>query len=170
MRKAFTLIELLVCVSIVALLLGLLLPAVFAAREAAREAQCKSNLHQVGIAVETCMGRHGKLPLVLTLNSNVGKLLCPTAVGLGESFANYRQVRYGNTDKYLVEQFGVASDLIVIAEDFMPVHAEGRYTPYGRMALFLGGHVRLTRDGDYGLSGVVGAPPAPVEEGGEDDE
>jgi len=46
-RNAFTLIELLVVISIIALLIAILLPALGAAREAARDTQCKSNLHQL---------------------------------------------------------------------------------------------------------------------------
>jgi prepilin-type N-terminal cleavage/methylation domain-containing protein/prepilin-type processing-associated H-X9-DG protein len=71
-RRGFTLIELLVVIAIIAVLISLLLPAVQAAREAARRTQCVNNMKQMGLAFANYESSVGSFPMTSVLVPGTG--------------------------------------------------------------------------------------------------
>lgn len=106
-RQGFTLVELLVVISIIGVLVSLLLPAVQAAREAGRRAQCQNNLRQIALALHNYQGTYRTFPSGSMHSQPIGNLpwvgtyswgMMMLALPFIEQSAAYETVDFTTTD------------------------------------------------------------------------
>ena len=102
-RPGFTLVELLVVITIIGILIALLLPAVQAAREAARRSQCSNNLKQLGLALHNYEQTHKCMPIgarIGGMNSGWGTSFYVGLLPYFEQGTIFEKWPWGPTDGY----------------------------------------------------------------------
>lgn len=98
-RDGFTLVELLVVIAIIGVLVGLLLPAVQSAREAARRMSCQNNMKQIGLAVHNYHSTFDRFPTVDANGSLSGGSVFTSVLPMIEQGVAFEQYDFalGNT-------------------------------------------------------------------------
>jgi prepilin-type N-terminal cleavage/methylation domain-containing protein len=111
-RRAFTLIELLVTIAIIALLIGLIFPAVQSARESARRLACQANLKQIGIGLQNYLTSCSVFPFGVGADKD----------GLVASIASSGNRRYSAHSQLLpyIEQTALYNSLNFWVQPFFP--------------------------------------------------
>ncbi len=135
--NGFTLIELLVVISIIALLVGILLPALGAAREAARSSVCLSNERQVGLAIMSYATDNKDFVVRNSYSSTVVKNFWVSSTGVEWYWTSTLAIHgYGAERKmYKCPSFATAENVsdytILVADMDDPADSRWRDTDYG---------------------------------------
>jgi prepilin-type N-terminal cleavage/methylation domain-containing protein/prepilin-type processing-associated H-X9-DG protein len=127
-RSAFTLIELLVVIAIIGVLIGLLLPSVQAAREAARRSQCVNNLKQMGLALHQYHETHGAFPPAYLVAFGPNTIHAPNDPDTGDAGPGWA---YGTMMLPYLEQGPLYQSLNVNLPCWAPSNATGVVTSIG---------------------------------------
>ncbi len=108
-RAAFTLVEVLVVVAIIGVLIALLLPAVNSARESGRSAQCKNNLHQLGLAYNHVGTERSSEEPTVAMASRWITTLLPSVENIADTYfcPDDRERRQSDSDKNSITSEGV---------------------------------------------------------------
>jgi prepilin-type N-terminal cleavage/methylation domain-containing protein/prepilin-type processing-associated H-X9-DG protein len=135
-KPGFTLVELLVVIGIIAVLLGLLLPALNKAREAARAAQCLSNLRQITNAT------------IMFANDHNGLMPCGATWSIYK-FSDYREIAYKQVTSDTDPEIEASSDWIAWSRHLDPVTNIPNSNPdqnitYSALAKYMGHPLKIT--------------------------
>ena len=125
LSRAFTLIELLAVIGIIALLMGLFIPAVQSVRESVRQAQCKANLRQIGIALNTYHSVHD--------------MFTPDHLRTGRSYSSNSASEHQFLLPYIDQEplYNSINQAFVNFEDVETPYVENRTSRNTRVAIYL---------------------------------
>jgi prepilin-type N-terminal cleavage/methylation domain-containing protein/prepilin-type processing-associated H-X9-DG protein len=160
-RRGLTLIELLVVIGIIGVLAGLVLPAVQAAREASRRAQCKNNLHQILAAIHEFDSAQGGFPppyraQTLQLNQSNDKVFSLHCLLLPylEQGDLYNSINFllpssglANLEQYHLTAASHRVAAFLCPSD--PGQMQGPLAPVSYRACLGNGEIVMRRDGSY---------------------
>jgi prepilin-type N-terminal cleavage/methylation domain-containing protein/prepilin-type processing-associated H-X9-DG protein len=140
-RHGFTLIELLVVIAVIGALIALLLPAVQAAREAARRMSCTNNLKQIGLATQSHHEATGSLPAARTVVDEDSTMA------------------YGSTLLVLLPRIEQAAILVQYDPEAGILDSKNEHVATTRIPVYLCPSMVETREvPDFECSGEFGAP------------
>ncbi|MGL4594019.1 MAG: DUF1559 domain-containing protein [Thermoguttaceae bacterium] len=140
-KKGFTLVELLVVIAIIGVLIALLLPAVQAAREAARRMQCTNQLKQIGLALHNFHDTNERFPCgtydpiwrsykkKTTPNNPVGNTHMYTFLSLILPFVEQQSV-YNNLQSYVEAQAAADADATYVGNGPVSAYIDPVTTPF----------------------------------------
>jgi len=140
-RQGFTLVELLVVITIIGILIALLLPAVQAAREAARRIQCTNNLKQLALALHTYHDKHKMFPVnygncsqvsCFDVNLATGHSWLTGALTYIEQRALYEQIHFEGPASVLVDPDNEAISMTVVSAFLCPSDSNRKGAMNGR--------------------------------------
>jgi prepilin-type N-terminal cleavage/methylation domain-containing protein/prepilin-type processing-associated H-X9-DG protein len=144
-RRGFTLVELLVVIAIIGILVALLLPAVQAAREAARRSECCNHLKQVGVALHNYVDQKKVLPIgVVALPLSPPGPAMPGHTALAQLLPFLEQSNVHNVYNFETRNVAVANRPATSSP--IPTYRCPSDNTAGRKAVFkLGSDTELTR-------------------------
>jgi prepilin-type N-terminal cleavage/methylation domain-containing protein/prepilin-type processing-associated H-X9-DG protein len=152
-RRAFTLIELLIVMAIIALLLGLLLPAVQRVREAAYRTQCQNHLKQIGVACVNYATTVGRLPDAGSMDSAVGSSPPTNRLDWGWAYEILPQLDQEN----LFNTPNTSAGNTIIQQAVLPFY----YCPSRRSPALYGSLAKCDYAGNIGDLGIPSPPTSP---------
>jgi prepilin-type N-terminal cleavage/methylation domain-containing protein len=128
-RSAFTLVELLVVIAIIGIMVGLLLPAVQAAREAARRMSCSNNIRQLGLAFHNYESAHKRFPPTYLISRAASGSQLPGWLGQQGARDDINLHTWGEFVLPYIEQNNIYQSIDFRAPNFAP-HSSvfGNYT------------------------------------------